>query len=173
MGTRSLTRIIDSNGDCIINMYRQFDGYPSGHGRDLFDFLDGFNIVNGYNGQEGPKAANGAGCLAAQLVTHFKRRGNESEMLVSLLKQALAEPDGELRKRVTEMVEYKEARLIGSFYLYPASATDCGQDYEYVIRFGEDGHTDTLDNIKVIGYDGVEFDGSLADFGAYVNKEEA
>lgn len=72
MGTRSLTRVNTSAGKRIINLYRQFDGYPSGHGKELFDFLSDFEIVNGISGKEGPKAANGAGCLAAQLVTNFK-----------------------------------------------------------------------------------------------------
>jgi len=52
-------------------MYRQMDGYPSGHGKDLFDFLDGFKIVNGLSGDT-EKIANGASCLAAQMVAHFK-----------------------------------------------------------------------------------------------------
>jgi hypothetical protein len=52
-------------------MYGQFDGYPSGHGVDLAEFLDGFEVVNGY-GKVKPKLANGMGCLAAQMVAHFK-----------------------------------------------------------------------------------------------------
>lgn len=72
MGTRSLTRVF--NGDAqIINLYRQFDGYPDGHGKELFEFLNGMAIVNGYNGSEPKKAANGAGCVAAQMVAHFKK----------------------------------------------------------------------------------------------------
>ena len=34
MGTRSLTFVYDEYGEKIINMYRQYDGYPSGHGRN-------------------------------------------------------------------------------------------------------------------------------------------
>ena len=34
MGTRSLT-VIQSNGKEFFNMYRQFDGYPEGHGMEL------------------------------------------------------------------------------------------------------------------------------------------
>lgn len=70
MGTRSVTRVI-GDGAQVVNMYRQMDGYPSGHGKDLFDFLDGFKIVNGLSGDAG-KIANGASCLAAQMVAHFK-----------------------------------------------------------------------------------------------------
>lgn len=70
MGTRSNT-IVKSYGKIVLNLYRQLDGYPSGHGKDLANFLDGMQICNGINGQVG-KWANGGGCLAAQLVAHFK-----------------------------------------------------------------------------------------------------
>ena len=75
MGTRSLTFVYEKYGDKqmpIINMYRQFDGYPSGHGADLAEFLNGFRIVNGYSGDP-VKTANGMSCLSAQLVANFKK----------------------------------------------------------------------------------------------------
>lgn len=71
MGTRSLTFVYDGDTP-VINMYRQFDGYPSGHGFELAEFLQGFEIVNGY-GEVKPKLANGMGCLAAQMIAHFKK----------------------------------------------------------------------------------------------------
>lgn len=71
MGTRCLTFVYDG-GTPVINMYRQFDGYPSGHGAELAEFLSGFEIVNGF-GEVKPKLANGMGCLAAQLIAHFKQ----------------------------------------------------------------------------------------------------
>ena len=74
MGTRSLTFVYDDNKRTkIINMYRQFDGYPSGHGAELAKFLNGFEeITNGFGFNETRKIANGMGCLAAQLVANFK-----------------------------------------------------------------------------------------------------
>lgn len=71
MGTRSLTFVYDERRQPIINMYRQYDGYPSGHGRELAEFLSPFTIVNGI-GRETKNIANGMGCLAAQMVAHFK-----------------------------------------------------------------------------------------------------
>lgn len=71
MGTRCLTFVYDGDTP-VINMYRQFDGYPSGHGFELAEFLEGFEIVNGY-GEVKPKLANGMGCLAAQMIAHFKK----------------------------------------------------------------------------------------------------
>ncbi len=70
MGTRSLTFVYDGERP-IINLYRQYDGYPSGHGRELAEFLEGYTIVNGL-GEKRSKLANGMGCLAAQMVAHFK-----------------------------------------------------------------------------------------------------
>lgn len=73
MGTRSLTRVIDDySDDPIVCIYRQFDGYPGGMGLDLAEFLDGMSIVNGIGRDTPERAANGMGCLAAQLVKHLK-----------------------------------------------------------------------------------------------------
>jgi hypothetical protein len=70
MGTRSLTYVFD-NETPVVCMYRQFDGYPKGHGSELARFLDGFEVVNGYS-EVKPKLANGMGCLAAQMIVYFK-----------------------------------------------------------------------------------------------------
>ena len=85
MGTRSLTRVIPrqkglSYADghlhpekSVVNIYRQYDGYPEGHGQDLAEFLSEFTIVNGFSpGSQDKKVANGTGCLAAQLVEYLK-----------------------------------------------------------------------------------------------------
>lgn len=119
MGTRSLTFVYEDN-KAIINMYRQYDGYPEGHGQELAEFLGEFAaITNGIRVGETRKTANGMGCLAAQLVANFK----------------------------TE---------VGGFYLYPTSAKDCGQDYEYHVY---------QDKIVVKDYDGKQlFKGDWVDF---------
>ena len=88
MGTRSLTYIEQSYETCVADeennnevhetkqnilcMYRQYDGYLSGHGAELAEFLQDFNVVNGYNSNTPKRSANGMGCLAAQLIAHFK-----------------------------------------------------------------------------------------------------
>ena len=86
MGTRSLTRVIDRQeglsfakghlaknvGKSYVNMYKQFDGYIEGMGVNLAEFLLPFTIVNGLTLDEERKIANGGGCLAAQIVAHFK-----------------------------------------------------------------------------------------------------
>lgn len=72
MGTRSLTFVHDGdNAKPFVCMYRHFDGYPSGHGAELQQFLKPIRVVNGI-GLTDEKIANGPGCLAAQMVAHFK-----------------------------------------------------------------------------------------------------
>src|SRR5258708_5952489 len=72
MGTRSLTVILDEENKEICVLYRQYDGYLNGHGAELKEFLDGFSVVNGFGSGDPPKSANGMGCLAAQIIGHFK-----------------------------------------------------------------------------------------------------
>ena len=71
MGTRSLTFVYDGDKP-IINMYRQYDGYPEGHGFELAEFLMSGEMVNGYS-DNNAKQFNGMGCLAAQMIAHFKK----------------------------------------------------------------------------------------------------
>ena len=136
MGTRSLTFVYEKYGNKqlpIINMYRQMDGYPSGHGAELAEFLNGFGLVNGYKLDTPTKTANGMGCLAAQLVANFKKG-------------------------------------IGQFYLEPAEARDCGQDYEYHISKNGNG----ILNVSIFDSYRQEniFDGSVAELVSFCNVTE-
>ena len=72
MGTRSLTVILEDDRKEICVLYRQYDGYPSGHGAELKEFLNGFSVVNGLGMDNHNKIANGMGCLAAQIISNFK-----------------------------------------------------------------------------------------------------
>lgn len=72
MGTRALTFVYD-DGKPVVCLYRQYDGYMSGHGRELAEFLGSFSaMTNGIAAGETRKTANGMGCLAAQMIGHFK-----------------------------------------------------------------------------------------------------
>lgn len=71
MGTRSYTRVFEGDTE-VICIYRQMDGYPEGMGLDLATFLSDMVMTNGIALGEKRRIANGAGCLAAQLVAHFK-----------------------------------------------------------------------------------------------------
>lgn len=86
MGTRSLTHFVERYKEVskdkrrkpkvkdteIVVMYRQFDGYPSGHGVQLAEFLSQGRLVNGISATEKELVFNGIGCLAAQVVANFK-----------------------------------------------------------------------------------------------------
>lgn len=71
MGTRSATLFIDGN-QTVCHLYRQYDGYPSGHGVDLARACD-VKLCNGYTREQADGAwANGIACLAATAVARFK-----------------------------------------------------------------------------------------------------
>jgi hypothetical protein len=126
MGTRSLTFVYDGD-EPMINMYRQFDGYPSGHGSELATFLNSFDaIVNGISVGDTRRIANGMGCLAAQLIAYFKIDA-------------------------------------GGFYIYPVTAKDCGQDYEYHVY---------EDKVVVKNPTEVIFSGTWREFNEFCSAEE-
>lgn len=125
MGTRSLTFVYEDK-EPLVNMYRQYDGYPSGHGAELAEFLDGMTVVNGF-GEKRTKMANGMGCLAAQMIAYFKKE-------------------------------------MGNHYLYPVTAKDCWQDYEYHVY---------EDKVIVKNWDQkVIFEGNWEDFKKFCSEEE-
>lgn len=78
MGTRSLTYVYAgkyNEADVpLINMYRQYDGYPAGHGLELAQFLNSGKLVNGLGANEDDsiRLFNGMTCLAGRMVTYFK-----------------------------------------------------------------------------------------------------
>lgn len=81
MGTRSTTMIIEKDGEKetpLCKLYIQYDGYESGVGLSIAKFSKDMKILNGFNSQKAGEAANGAGCYAAQLISHLKenRIGN-------------------------------------------------------------------------------------------------
>tara|TARA_R100000458_G_C8278539_1_gene254969 strand:- start:13400 stop:13975 length:576 start_codon:yes stop_codon:yes gene_type:complete len=76
MGTRCLTRFIDErSGEDICVLYRQYDGYVEGHGRELVQFLAERRVVNGYTSADRERGwFNGMSCLAASVISHFKEK---------------------------------------------------------------------------------------------------
>jgi len=71
MGTRSTTIFMDNDKE-LVRLYRQFDGYPDGHGVDLARACDK-TIVNGIGpNMDANTHANGMGCLAAQAICVLK-----------------------------------------------------------------------------------------------------
>ena len=54
-----------------VQVYKHWDGYPSGHPTQLANWLTNKKIVNGI-GRDTWNIANGLGCLAAQYIAAFK-----------------------------------------------------------------------------------------------------
>ncbi len=82
MGTRAKINIMDS-GKSLVKIYKHLDGYPSGFGKDLANFLDGFKVVNGLGSNTNGKIANGMSCLAAQVIAYFKTGPGEIYLMVN------------------------------------------------------------------------------------------
>lgn len=59
MGTRSIAKVFNEQGDVLLSMYGQYDGYPDGHEQDLIDFLKPIKLVNGIPHPEPENIANG------------------------------------------------------------------------------------------------------------------
>ena len=78
MGTRCLTYLYREDADkpftCI---YRQFDGYPVGHGLEIAKFMNSKTMVNGYN--DAATQINGMGDLASQLIVLLKGGKTEAD----------------------------------------------------------------------------------------------
>lgn len=72
MATRGIINVHEEGLDSpiIVTIYRQYDCYPEGLGRDIRELLKGKGISNGIT----DNCFNGTGCLAASLVAHLKER---------------------------------------------------------------------------------------------------
>ena len=73
MATRAETYIYEGTTG-IACIYKHYDGYPSGHGMFLAEFLNRITVINGIGRGRDVLGvfANGIGCLAAQLVAAMK-----------------------------------------------------------------------------------------------------
>ena len=127
MGTRSLTKVIQTYETSIANednnnevykerkpitcMYRQYDGYMSGHGVELAEWLSGYTLVNGIPVDKSEPMFNGMDCLAAQMFVHFKASG--------------CKEDG------------TPVSVVGNFYCMHPDAEHCGEEFLYEISEGE------------------------------------
>ena len=160
MGTRSLTTFVDDHTEEeIVVMYRQYDGYPEGHGRDLINFLNGMKVVNGIpGGKKVSQLANGVNCLAAQVVSHFKKgvgdfylhtggkRDYGEEFVYTIYSK-----DNELKVKVEDAYEDKVLfdgntdemdEWLGSDDRPEFDITDALAKSKYIVKQREDGFTD-------------------------------
>lgn len=116
MGTRSLTYFYeDEKEKPFMCMYRQFDGYPEGHGKELGTFLAKFEIVNGFGmDDKAGSHANGMGCLAAQMVADFKKEiGNHYLVAPDLQQDSWQEYEYHVYPKMVEVRQcYNDGEVI-------------------------------------------------------------
>lgn len=81
MGTRSTIAFIERSTNRegkvfeteLVRIYQQFDGYPSGVGKELANWLNNKHIINGIPyGEDVSNCCNGIGCMTAQFIRDFK-----------------------------------------------------------------------------------------------------
>lgn len=143
MGTRSITRI-QENGKTIIDVYRQFDGYVDGQGRDLANLLKDRKMTNGIMFGQENNVFNGAGCLAANIVWMMKKNDEGAAGGVYV------------HEADSENQEYT--------YIINVSTGEGGDWGHYV--------PDAYPTITVIHYDETIFEGNSQEFCEFVEKDE-
>lgn len=73
MATRA-SIIMKENGKPMMAVYKHWDGYPDGLGKDLKTIIDGGRLTNGLGmNSELGKVFNGAGCLFASIIAILKQ----------------------------------------------------------------------------------------------------
>ena len=146
MATRSLT-IMKADGKEIAVLYRQYDGYPTGMGKDIVDCLRDKVVVNGYSSND---HVNGGEDMAIQLISYLKLKDvQESNARESLFPQGSG-PHVE-----------KGVNTPGQYYLYPAGTRDCAEEYIYDV---DASHDTGKINLKVYHGDMLTFEGNLNDY---------
>lgn len=121
MGTRSMVFVIDDfidNRIPAVQIYSQFDGYPKGMGKTLYDFFVDQKLVNGFS-ERHINISNGMEDLAAKIVTYIKSpfpTGNIYLYPVTRLPEHGQSFDDYVREYMLEF------------------ARDCGCEYIYIVR---------------------------------------
>ena len=74
MGTRSIVRVFEDDAE-LLTVYRHYEGYPSCMGAAVKRLFGKIRVVNGGRGDDGPDMVNGAGRVAAHVVTALDKLG--------------------------------------------------------------------------------------------------
>lgn len=76
MSTRSTTEFI-YNGESLLKIYKQYDGYLGGWGKDLFNFFSKLNYVNGFDITDKTNKANGFRDAVLLLIKEHKTEAGD------------------------------------------------------------------------------------------------
>ena len=133
MGTRCLVRVYDEGETEICCIYRQFDGYPDGMGKNLAKICGDLRLVRGMS-DHGPDQANGMSCLAATLIARLKVRWEKTGYS-------------------PELDAHVPCPEPGNVYLYPPGTKDCWEEFEYHVRASHKGKESDNAEILLSCYD--------------------
>ena len=86
MGTPAIARILDEDGDTIVCVFAQCDGYPESFGDEVVSWISGRKITNGIS-RDGELASNGLTEMAAHLVRKLKRASPHGHIYLVPAKQ--------------------------------------------------------------------------------------
>jgi hypothetical protein len=125
MGTRSLTRVFDTptprTSEELICVYRQYDGYPTGQGNEIFEALGDRKLVNGYGDKF--TQVNGMANAAAMLICEMVRPRMDEEAIAIQLSLSYNKGSEE---------HIRSGRLeCGNVYIYAPGTHDVGEEFEY------------------------------------------
>lgn len=76
MSTRATVKIYNENNKVLVTIYKHWDGYPDGFGKELREICDGQTLVNGI-GNDRQRVSNGMDCFAATLIASIKREAGD------------------------------------------------------------------------------------------------
>jgi hypothetical protein len=92
MGTRSLTFTYTEEGEKIVCLYRQYDGYPEGHGKELATILN-------------TTLSNGMECLSASIVAKLKTGAYNIYLYSTNIKDAWQEFEYHIHSDKVEVIK--------------------------------------------------------------------
>lgn len=139
MGTRSLTIMNDGDQEIAV-LYRQYDGYPSVHGRWIFEALGDKTVVNGIRPRDEHSQINGAHDMAVQLIAFCKQR----------------------------LTEGKPINSPGRLYLYPPGTRDFGEEFTYTLTCPTEPPGEIQVEVFMDAQDGYIFRGTMTEFGEFL-----
>jgi hypothetical protein len=126
MGTRSTTKIYyettwedKTSKDFLLGFYSQYDGYVSGVGNFLKEFIKEGKFVNGYSSEDKGRIFNGVGCCVLQMISYLKES----------VGGYYAIPESESNEQYNYTITFKEKTKDGKTTIWVVF--ECLEDEEY------------------------------------------